>query len=378
MEHRHSQPAISSANPTVASNPAMLALGGWDSYRPISLETDHGLAVGSLEQYDCEPLPALVLDVPTDALDPQMLERLPYGSSLASSSISSTGSVCTPSNTDMPIWSTLTSPAFEHVQSPHHSDAGLDELEPRWQHSHPEPSPCSPRALSVFSQRCPACHQELLERIRDFVLRSGPLPAPCCLPFQTSVPYPAAEVVAPAPLQQDQAVGPSLSEEDSESESDMFSCEDRASLCGSSDSSARRSGPYPGVMKLGRWGHITYPFYKVISARQYWCPLMDNKNPQTRCTKTFQRPEHLRRHVTTVHGRDKCHLCKVCPKLFSRRDNLREHYWTHVKRGGRAGKNVKMTIPELTSILGPREKRLLKRLRGKLATHQAKRTEGRP
>lgn len=203
------------------------------------------------------------------------------------------------------------------------------------------------------------------------------MPAPCCLPFQTSVPYPAAEVVAPAPLQQNQAVGPSLSEEDSESESDMFSCEDRASLCESSDSSARRSGPYPGVMKLGRWGHITYPFYKVISARQYWCPLMDNKNPQTRCTKTFQRPEHLRRHVTTVHGRDKCHLCKVCPKLFSRRDNLREHYWTHVKRGGRAGKNVKMTIPELTSILGPREKRLLKRLRGKLATHQAKRTEGR-
>jgi hypothetical protein len=62
----------------------------------------------------------------------------------------------------------------------------------------------------------------------------------------------------------------------------------------------------------------------------------------------------------------------VCPRLFSRGDNLRDHYWTHVNRGGRAGKNIKMSLTELKTILGPKEKLLVKRLKMKLHNNQAK------
>ncbi|KAF2787028.1 hypothetical protein K505DRAFT_219019, partial [Melanomma pulvis-pyrius CBS 109.77] len=49
------------------------------------------------------------------------------------------------------------------------------------------------------------------------------------------------------------------------------------------------------------------------------------------CGATFVRPEHLRRHVNSKHTDEKNHGCKVdgCKKLFTRGDNLRDHYWTH-------------------------------------------------
>jgi hypothetical protein len=86
------------------------------------------------------------------------------------------------------------------------------------------------------------------------------------------------------------------------------------------------------------------------------------------------RPEHLRRHIKTVHGEARDYICKLpqCRKAFSRGDNLREHYWTHIERGGRAGKNDKMTFAELKLVLGPKEKKLLRRLKLKLSDHQSK------
>jgi hypothetical protein len=59
-------------------------------------------------------------------------------------------------------------------------------------------------------------------------------------------------------------------------------------------------------------------------------------------------------------------------KRFSRGDNLRDHYWTHLSRGGRAGVNKKMTLEELKVILGPKEKKLIRRLREKQKAHLAK------
>jgi hypothetical protein len=59
------------------------------------------------------------------------------------------------------------------------------------------------------------------------------------------------------------------------------------------------------------------------------------------CQALFARPEHLRRHVHTVHEKKERLPCKVasCAKPFPRADNLRAHYWTHVKGHGRRGRN---------------------------------------
>jgi hypothetical protein len=101
--------------------------------------------------------------------------------------------------------------------------------------------------------------------------------------------------------------------------------------------------------------------------------VVKNKTKQP-CSQRFVRPEHLRRHVKTVHGNERLYICKVpdCLRPFSRGDNLREHYWTHLKRGGRAGKNRKMDFPELKAILGSKERKLAKRLREKLSKQRGK------
>jgi hypothetical protein len=93
------------------------------------------------------------------------------------------------------------------------------------------------------------------------------------------------------------------------------------------------------------------------------------------CTTAFVRPEHLRRHVRSKHSDVKDYRCIVpgCgTSPFSRGDNLRDHYWTHLQRGGRAGKNKKYTMQELKDILGPRERKLIRKLKQKLQHHLAK------
>ncbi|EKM61782.1 uncharacterized protein PHACADRAFT_169221 [Phanerochaete carnosa HHB-10118-sp] len=49
------------------------------------------------------------------------------------------------------------------------------------------------------------------------------------------------------------------------------------------------------------------------------------------CNKCFQRGEHLKRHVRSIHTNDKPHKCpyKKCGKDFSRHDNLRQHMRVH-------------------------------------------------
>jgi hypothetical protein len=128
------------------------------------------------------------------------------------------------------------------------------------------------------------------------------------------------------------------------------------------------------VLKLGRWSMVNDPFSHPPQ-RHYVCGRIEHSGPNERhCDKSFQRPEHLRRHIKTVHGNERNYRCKVaqCGRAFSRGDNLRDHYWTHIQRGGRAGKNDKMSLVELKAILGPKEKKLLRRLKHRLSEQQAK------
>ncbi|KAG9185020.1 hypothetical protein G6011_00011 [Alternaria panax] len=378
MEHHDSVSVISSPNQTATDSSATQDHTGWDTYGPVFLQTDHRSTTESPEHYDCDPSPALLFNISTDTVDPWILEEPPYGSPLSTSSVGHTESVGTPFYTDMPICFTVTSPVFQHVQSPPRSIAWSDEQGSCWKLSHPEPSTWGPQEPPLPHQRRSACDQELMQCIRDYIFRYGPLSAPNCIPYQTPVSYSAAVVVDSAAPKLNLAVSPDVSEQGSDSDSRDSDYEDDASSREMSNSPTRQRGARSNVMKFGMWGRITYPFCKIIERRQYWCPLMDKKDPQIPCAKTFQRPEHLQRHVITVHGEDKCHLCKVCPRLFSRRDNLREHYWTHLTRGGRAGKNTKMSLPELKAILGPKEKLLVRRLKRKLLNHQARQAKGKP
>jgi hypothetical protein len=128
------------------------------------------------------------------------------------------------------------------------------------------------------------------------------------------------------------------------------------------------------VLRLGKWSMAVDPFSQPAQ-RLYVCPLADKSGAVgRRCDQSFARPEHLRRHMKTVHGNERNYRCKLpqCEKAFSRGDNLRDHYWTHIQRGGRVGKNDKMSLAELKDFLGPKEKKLIKKLKQKLSNQRMK------
>lgn len=160
----------------------------------------------------------------------------------------------------------------------------------------------------------------------------------------------------------------------SEPDSDDSDKGDDSSTCTTPRSSQPKYKDTTSVLKLGRWSNANDPF-TYTEPRDYVCPLPDKIVPHSRmCDGRFRRPEHLRRHIKTVHGSNKPYFCRVpqCNKAFSRGDNLRDHYWTHLSRGGRAGRNEKMSLEELKLILGPREKKLTKKLKRRLAMQWGK------
>jgi hypothetical protein len=86
------------------------------------------------------------------------------------------------------------------------------------------------------------------------------------------------------------------------------------------------------------------------------------------CKKRFSRPEHLRRHMRTVHSDQKDKICKFpgYKKSFSRADNLQDHYWTHLDKGGRYGYNVQLSLEELERVLCPKEQDVYDRIERRL------------
>ncbi|KAI0572992.1 hypothetical protein Alg130_10278 [Pyrenophora tritici-repentis] len=159
------------------------------------------------------------------------------------------------------------------------------------------------------------------------------------------------------------------------SESDDSEDDDSASQK-SSTSTTKDNCAAPEVMKLGKWvGNVNNLNITDSQKPLYVCLMKCTRHGQVvQCGQTFGRSEHRRRHCKTVHSKERLYICKVpdCEKSFSRGDNLRDHYWSHVERGGRGGKNKKMGIPELKAILGPKEKELAKRLKEKLKIHKEK------
>jgi hypothetical protein len=193
-------------------------------------------------------------------------------------------------------------------------------------------------------------------------------------PYMSNVPSSAPQVVLAyhcKPESADATVKPSdvstPSSSNSDSDSDDSAYEESTSSSGQRRGSRSNSGPNhskPHVIKLGPWHNIMDP-YSHPPARHYACPRVD-----LGCVRRFARPEHLRRHINTVHGDKRDHRCKVpkcATKPFSRSDNLRDHYWSHLERGGRTGKNDKMSLSELKEILGPKERKLIKKLKLRLA-----------
>ncbi|KAF2865376.1 hypothetical protein BDV95DRAFT_599834 [Massariosphaeria phaeospora] len=85
------------------------------------------------------------------------------------------------------------------------------------------------------------------------------------------------------------------------------------------------------------------------------------------CPLRFVRIEHLRRHMR-VHEGVRSFKCRIpqCLKAFSRRDNYHDHYWTHVKRPGRGGRNQKMSIAAIGEIV--KDRRIVEKLERKLKT----------
>ncbi|KAF2845687.1 hypothetical protein T440DRAFT_459881 [Plenodomus tracheiphilus IPT5] len=167
------------------------------------------------------------------------------------------------------------------------------------------------------------------------------------------------------------------STDDSDSESEGSDDEDHEESDGSTVRRASKSGNHVQTpcFLMSKWDLSGMNHYGRLQSHSFFCPLTGQRDMKGRiCNAKFARPEHCRRHVKTVHDEVKDYRCKVpqCGRPFSRGDNLRDHYWTHLQRGGRIGRNDKMSLAELKEILGKSEKKLIRKLKQRMAKHKAK------
>ncbi|KAH3938377.1 hypothetical protein HBH98_254750 [Parastagonospora nodorum] len=161
--------------------------------------------------------------------------------------------------------------------------------------------------------------------------------------------------------------------DDSESEHDSSSYSRRKCPPSSSGSSRETSHKVP-VLKLGKWDMVR-DLISQPQPRHYVCGRIKNNKPNKRlCGQKFIHPGHLRRHIKTVHGESRHYFCKLptCQKAFSRGDNLKVHYLTHLKRKGHTGRNRRMSLDKLKTELGPKEEELFRWLERKLSVYKAK------
>ncbi|KAI5379473.1 hypothetical protein CC77DRAFT_966647 [Alternaria alternata] len=376
MEQRRVQSFTSSPHQYVVDYAGSHHLSRCDSHEPLTSKPSHGSA--SL-----------------DAFDPWVLVEPPCGSPLStSSSISHTESVPTPPYTGMAMYNQADSPAYQHIRSLTGHDAWSGEPEPVWRPSYPDmitpihtnqhpgaPLSCASWGSQEYSlpyQDDPTCNQLHLQPLQGYIPQAGPSAGTTYMPYPASVRYSAVGNVDSASYKQELAKDSENSEMDTDSEPEDSESDDDDSSQQSFHSTSRGSGANSSVMKLGKWSTMPCSFPTASEPRPYVCHLEDKDHPGNPCPKRFVRPEHLRRHVRTVHSAVRNHGCKVCPRHFSRGDNLRDHYWTHLQRGGRNGKNDKMSLPELKAFLGPKEKLLVKRLKAKLHNTQIKQTKSKP
>jgi hypothetical protein len=185
----------------------------------------------------------------------------------------------------------------------------------------------------------------------NFSMSNIPPPAP-----QAGLPYHYEPESACATIRLPDVSTPSSSSGNSDTDSSDSEYKGSTSTSGQRRVSRANLGPNhskPHVINI-------MDLYSPPPARPHVCPRVD-----LGCVKRFARPENVRRHIITVHGDKRDHRCKVpkcATKPFSRGDNLRDHYWSHLERGGRNGTNDKMSLAKLKEILGPKESKLIKKL----------------
>jgi hypothetical protein len=86
--------------------------------------------------------------------------------------------------------------------------------------------------------------------------------------------------------------------------------------------------------------------------KKFRCKFVDNAGKP--CRALFQREEHLKRHKA-IHSGEKPFKCVLpaayeCDKYFNRRDNLRDHYKTHLSTA-KAGRNPRVKFEDFYDLL---------------------------
>ncbi|KAJ6267306.1 hypothetical protein PSV08DRAFT_186703, partial [Bipolaris maydis] len=345
------------------------------SYGTASLETGHG-STEYLEHSAFPPVSTILSDISNDIPDVCMHEGYNDDSALsACSSTSHIEDLPSPSSIDMLTHLSVNSPAVEHAQSLCKAEILTQHRENLCTPNDFDLLPCTLRRLSRACHSHTAYDETFLQLIRYFMLQLCSPITPSCISYHEPVLSCVTEAGEFTPSQQNMAISIDISEKNSCSESE-YSCLDVFKLSNEfPDGTRRRYEANSHLTDLGKWGPIKKSFHTAVEPRYYECPLMDKKEPPSLCAKRFRRSGHLRRHITTVHVTENFHCCKVCPRSFSRRDNLREHYWTHLKRDGSVGRNTKMSLLELSVILGPKETQLVKRLQARLESVRANETK---
>ncbi|KAL6164257.1 hypothetical protein ACJQWK_09925 [Exserohilum turcicum] len=339
--------------------------------RPPSWGTDGGSIAGYLELFTFESPSTLPSGSLNNFSDLWMCEGLLDDSPLSTYvSTSHNGGVPAPS-TDMPTNLTVDPSVVHHGQASLSSAFFVDQPENRRKRNHSDVLAWVLRQLSSTSYSYPTYHETFLPTTQDCILQLG---SSNCISSHEHISY-ATGMGELSPSQPYSTINTDVIEKDSGSEFDSCGSNISSTSNGSQECINQQREGKPAAVYLNKLGLITHPFHKAIKPRHYECPLMDMKMPQNLCARRFQRRGHLRRHIVTVHGNGSFHLCKVCAKAFSRHDNLREHYWTHLRRGGKTGKNIKMSLLELSAILGSEERQLVKRLQMRLNDAQAKKTK---
>jgi hypothetical protein len=368
MQQRRVQSFTLSPYQYVVDYPGSHDLARRNSHDPVTSEPTHGSFNERVPFHDFSRAQSNTrsLSAPSDAVDPWLLEGPPCGSPLSiSSSISHSESVPTPPYTGLPMYDPVEQP-FQPIRDDHAT--WTSEPEPIWRPTYIEPHPWGAQQYVLPCHSGPSYEPLPLHVVQSYLPSVGSSDAPPFLGFTgPPPPYSRGRATDSAPFNQGHTNSNGIdSSAGSDSDSDDSDYDDDSSQK-SSHSTSKGSRANASVMKLGPWAPPMDTFANTSEQRHYHCHLVDLRGTH-RCPKKFVRPEHLRRHIKTVHGSDHPYVCKVpkCDKAFSRGDNLRDHYWTHLSRGSRAGKNEKMDFLELKVILGPKEKKLARRLKMKL------------
>ncbi|KAI0604604.1 hypothetical protein TUN205_11149 [Pyrenophora tritici-repentis] len=255
------------------------------------------------------PHHSMISSAPVDAFDPWVLEGPPCGSPLSTaSSIGHSECVPTPPYDGVAMYE----PYFHDIPDPSVGHTPWkSEPEQLWRPNYTEPTAWCSQSYVLSYHANPTQNQLPVQPMHSYM----PLPRNSAYDSADSMPFRFRSTNI-------KSESTSNRENDSQSDSDSDDSDNDDSASQKSSASTKKdTRAARNVMNLGKWANNVIDLY--------------NNTAQQRLP-------------------------------FSRGDNLREHYWTHVERGGRGGKNRKMGFPELKAILGPKEKQLAKRLKRKL------------